>query len=66
MLDVGMPTDEFFQKVKKVAINWIEVPPMAEYEIKWSPTSPLSSEEQQKLSQILKGSGPMLIATLTD
>jgi hypothetical protein len=66
MLNVGMPTGEFFEKVKKAAIGYFEIPPMAEYEIRFSSQSPENSEEKQVLDQVVTGSGPMLVVELTD
>lgn len=56
----------FFEAVKKAAVEYAEVPPMAEYEIRWASKEPLNSEEKQVLDKVIKGSGPMLIAALTD
>jgi hypothetical protein len=64
MPDTGMGV--FFEKVKKMSVGYAEIPLMAEYEIRWSSKSPENSEEIQVLDKVLKGSGPMLIAALTD
>ena len=66
MLDVGIPTDVFFEKVKGVSVGYAEVPPMAEYEIRWASKEPESNEEKQVLDKVLKGHGPILIAAITD
>jgi hypothetical protein len=66
MLDVGMPTEVFLEKVKSVSVGYAEVPPMAEYEIRWASKEPQDDGEKQVLDKVLKGSGPMLIAALTD
>jgi hypothetical protein len=66
MLDTGMPTDVFFEKVKSVSIAYAEIPPMAEYEIRWVSKGPENSGEKQVFDKVLKGCGPMLIAALTD
>jgi hypothetical protein len=66
MLEVEMSAEAFFEKVKSVSVGYAEVPPMAEYEIRWFSKSPESSEDKQVLDMVLKGSGPMLVAALTD
>jgi hypothetical protein len=66
MHDTGMPTEVFFRKVKAAAVEYVEVPAMAEYEIRYTEKSPLNSGEKQVLDRMIKGSGPMLIACLTD
>jgi hypothetical protein len=62
----GMSTNTFFEKVKGISIAYAEVPPMAEYEIRWVSKGPENSEEKQVFDKVLKGCGPMLIAALTD
>ena len=60
---------ETMERAKQYAIKYIEVPPHARFEIRWStkepPVGPVHREDQ-----ILDGkyadSGPMLIACLTD
>ena len=64
-LNTEMSADAFFKKVKSVSIGYAEVPPMAEYEIRWASKEPENSEEKQVLDKVLKGSGPMLVAALT-
>jgi hypothetical protein len=66
MLDVGMSAEAFFEKVKSASVGYAEVPPMAEYEIRWASKEPGDSGERQTLNEVLKGSGPVLIAVLTD
>jgi hypothetical protein len=66
MLDVGMSTDAFFEKVKSVSVGYAEVPPLAEYEIRWASKEPGEGGTNQTLDKVMRGSGPMLIATLTD
>jgi hypothetical protein len=66
MLDVGMPTEAFLEKMKSVSVGYAEVPPMAEYEIRWASKGPENSGEKQVLDKVLKGRGPMLITALTD
>jgi hypothetical protein len=66
MLDVGMPVEVFFEKVKSASVDYAVVPPMAEYEIRWASKEPETGGEKQVLDKVLKGSGPMLIAALTD
>ena len=51
---------------KKYSMKFIEVPPHAKFEIRWSTKSPWSSEEIQTLDEKYESSGPMLIACLTD
>jgi hypothetical protein len=65
-LGAGMATEAFFEAVKRVSIEYAEVPPMAAYEIRWASKEPESSGEKQVLDKVIKGSGPMLIASLTD
>jgi hypothetical protein len=66
MININIPGNSFFDAVKTTAVQYIEVPPMAEYEIRWSSKQPQDSEEKQVLDMVIKGSGPMLIAALTD
>jgi hypothetical protein len=66
MLETGMPIDKFFRTIKNVSIKFAEIPPNAEYELHWSSKEPQSSEEKQVLDSTLKGSGPVLIAVLSD
>jgi hypothetical protein len=39
---------------------------MAEFEIRWASKGPGNSGGKQVLDKVLKGSGPVLIAALTD
>jgi hypothetical protein len=54
------------EQAKKYAMRYIEVPPHAKFEIRWSTHSPTQSTDQQVLDGIYNASGPMLIACLTD
>ena len=66
MLNVGMPTEQFFEKVKTGAIQYIEIPAMAPYEVKWSTKQPENPEEKIELTSSYAGAGPALIAVLID
>jgi hypothetical protein len=66
MIDLKISGDAFFEAVKTAAVEYAEVPPMADYEIRWSSKEPRDSEEEQVLDKVIRGGGPMLIAALTD
>jgi len=57
---------ETMERAKEHAVKYIEVPPHANFEIRWSVKSPRDSEERQTLEGVYKSAGPMLIACLTD
>ena len=59
-------TDWFLGKVKEYAVQSVEIPPHAEYEIRFASKSPENSEEVQVLDQVIRSSGPVLIAALQD
>jgi hypothetical protein len=59
-------TDWFLGKVREAAIDLAEVPPYAEYEIRYASKPPESSEEVQVLDKCIRGKGAVLIAALTD
>ena len=65
-MSVNIPADLLFDIVRRAAVRYAEVPPMAEYEIRWASKGPENSEEKQVLDKVVKGSGPMLLAELTD
>ena len=60
---------ETMERAKQYAQKYIEVPPHARFEIRWSakepPIGPVNPE-QQVLDGKYEDSGPMLIACLTD
>jgi len=59
-------TVDCLAKVKTNAVEYIEIPPHAQYEIRWSSESPENPDEKQALNQSVQGFGPMLIACLVD
>jgi hypothetical protein len=66
MLVIKIDGSSFFEAVKSAAVQHVEVPPMADYEIRWASKEPRDSDEKQVLDKAIKGRGPMLIAALTD
>ena len=57
------------EQAKKYAIFFVDVPPHAEFEIRWAADSPPIGEvipRHQEMGGLFKSSGPMLIACLTD
>ena len=60
---------ETMELAKKHAVRYVEVPPMAKFEIRWSTNEPPIGKidfDLQSLDGNYQGNGPMLIACLTD
>ena len=57
---------ETMERAQEYAVKCIEVPPMAEFEIRWATESPMNREVKQVLEGVYKGAGPMLIVCITD
>jgi len=57
---------ETMEQAKKHAIKYIEVPPYAKFEIRWSTKEPWDIKGPQELDGKYEDSGPMLIACMTD
>jgi len=57
---------ETMEQAKKYAWKYIEVLPYAKFEIQWATKEPWDLKGPQELDGKYEGSGPMLIACLTD